>query len=92
MYSYAAQTPLILNNINDGKSRVSEYKSHKQDGNCMKGASFIIAILMNFSSLAIFVSASGETGTPSSGSQQYIMYLIAAVAFIVTAMVMRRKK
>jgi len=47
---------------------------------------------MNFSSLAIFVSASGETGTPSSGPQQYIMYLIAAVAFIVTAIVMRRKK
>jgi hypothetical protein len=90
MYSYAAQTPLILNNINDGKSRVSEYKSPKWDGNSMKGASFIIAILMNFSSLAIFVSASGENN--AAGGNQYIMYLIAAVAFIVTAIVMRRKK
>ncbi len=89
MYSYAAQTPLILNNINDGKSRVSEYKSPKWDGNSMKGASFIIAILMNFSSLSIFVSASGANN--AAGGNQYIMYLIAAVAFIVTAIVMRRK-
>ena len=92
MYSYAAQTMPVLNNINDGKSRAAEYKLPKQDGNSMKGASFIIAILMNFSSLAIFVSASDNAPSQSAGSQQYIMYLIAAVAFIVTAMVMRRKK
>ncbi|MBR6725432.1 MAG: hypothetical protein IKL81_00410 [Clostridia bacterium] len=58
----------------------------------MKGASFIIAVLMNFSSLATFVSASGETSAQNAGVSQYIMYLIAAVAFIVTAIVMRRKK